>query len=286
MPALPETAAAWRSEILSGCTAALEEAGRRGALDDEDESNCWHLIEDEAVGHAFHRRGRLDLPPAGDRRDALMDEVTDLTVRLRAAAPGDPEDNHLNEVQFYALYYVAAHVHAGIISEAAAGPIVKSVWSLELPEPEDAEADEADEPWPVRKKAPTTVATWMDEVLSAWRLRRSPPPLLNPGHDPYIADPNDLRETALVLALVHRGAVADADTVAGLLGVIAEMEEGIADLGPELAAVRNHPPMAFTLYYLWTHILIGHADEDDALLVVHAAHEREREFGGFGKAKK
>jgi ABC-type arginine transport system ATPase subunit len=49
-------------------------------------------------------------------------------------------------------------------------------------------------------------------------------------------------------------------------------------MGPELANLRRNPSMMFTLYYLWTHIIIGHATEDIAhQVVVHAA-ERAREF--------
>jgi len=71
--------------------------------------------------------------------------------------------------------------------------------------------------------------------------------------------------------LHRRGCNPPAESVYGLIGVITEMEGDIEGLGPELTQLKKTPPMAFVLYYVWTHILIGHADEAAAMAVVQEA---------------
>ncbi len=286
----PADVPAWESEVRS----ALETARAELAASDEHPGDAlWHRMEDLAVTYARAARG---LPPlSGDAAtiDRAIDAMTDITERLRRHGGGDPEDHHINESQFFLLYYLAAQVHANAISESLAGAVVTSCWDNDPPAPRsqrtesdravDDESDDDDEPWEVRLPPPTSTHGWLQEVASAWRDSANPPPLRSAEGSPVIVAGDDLREAAVVLALHRRGCNPPAETVYGLTGVISEMEEDIASLGPELSELKKSRPLAFVLYYVWTHILIGHATEDVATALVQAASENIAEFTPVGQ---
>lgn len=282
-PARPSEPAAWRSEIATAL------AGARAALAASDETpgdgGFWHRMEDQAVARARAARGLAPLDGDAADIDRTVDAITDITERLRRRGGGDPDDHHIGEAQFFLLYYLAAQVHAGAITESDAGAVVEDCWGIEGSgdEHEDEDEDE-DPPWEIRRATPTATAGWIDEILGAWREADHPTPLRTADGSPVLATGGDLRESAVILALHRRGAVPPAEAVYALIGVIAEMEEDIAALGPELAELKSTPPLAFVLYYVWAHIVIGHADEDTAMAVVHAAVERLADFGTGGPA--
>lgn len=283
---LPTDNTAWRSEIASALSAVRSEL----ATGEEEPGGeaFWHRMEDLAVSRARVARGLEPLDIDAADLDRTVDAITDITESLRRHGGGDPDDHHINESQFFLLYYVAALVHAKVLDESAAGDVVRGCWDLEQDADDaggDAEDDEEqDPPWEIRRPPPANPAAWLEEVQGAWREAGRPPPLRSAEGSPVMASGNDLRESAVVLALHRRGAQPPAEAVYGLIGVITEMEDDIARLGPELAELKSSPPLAFVLYYVWTHILIGHADEDQAMLVVQSAAGSLGSFSSGGPA--
>lgn len=287
MSSIPGDSDAWRAEIMAAMGEAAAELAAGGHDPEGDE--FFHLLEDQAVARARAARGLVELDVNAVDIDRTMDAITDITERLRRYGGGNPDDHHIGEAQFFMLYYLAAQVHGRVVAESAAGAVVRACWDLD-PQPEDGEDegedDEADPPWEIRRSAPATTAAWIDEILGAWREVAQPPPLRTADGSPVLAGGSDMRETAVILALHRRGAVPPAEAVYGLIGVISSMEEDIGALGPELAELKKNPPLAFVLYYVWTHILIGHADEEHAMPVVTAAVERLDEFSPVGPAQR
>lgn len=292
MTPLPSNTDGWRNEIAA---AYAEARASLVAGDETGDEELWHHMEDRAVALARAARGLPELDGAQEDIDRMVDAITDLTERLRRYAGGDPNDHHIAEEQFFLLYYLAAQVHGGGLTEASAGAVVRDCWDDagddsddEDDQEEDEDDEEEDEPWPIQRPPPFGPAAWLDEVRSAWAEAGRPPPLRSAEGRPVVAAGNDLRESAIILALHRRGCTPPAEGVYGLIGVITEMEEDIAGLGPELAALKRNPVMAFVLYYLWTHILIGHADEETAMAVVQAAssHLDTFERGGVTQQRK
>jgi hypothetical protein len=277
----------WRTELGDAFAAARAELA---ASDEDPGDELWHRMEDQAVSRARAARGLPELDGDPESVDRTINAITDLTEQLRKHGGGDPEDHHISESQFFLLYYLAAQVHAGVVPIAAAGEVVKACWGgsdgdeADAVEDEDGDDDD-DEPWEVVRAAPLDDQGWMTEVLGAWREAARPPPLRTAEGKPVLAASNDLREAGVILALHRRGCVPPAEAVYGLIGVIAEMEADIAGLGPELARLKRSPPMAFVLYYVWTHILIGHADEGTAMAVVQEASGRIAEFSTSGSGQ-
>jgi hypothetical protein len=279
---IPTGLTTWRAEIAAAYAAAR---AILAASEDSSEDEFWHHMEDQAIAQALTARGRPGLSGTPEEIDRMVDVITDITERLRKHGDGDPDDHHVSEQQFFLLYYLGAQVHAGLLTEAVAGEIVRGCWAEASDADDDAHTDadgaeDEDEPWPITRPAPVDSAGWLEEVLSAWEASSSPPPLRSAEGKPVIASGTDLRESGVILALYRRGCKPPAEGVYGLIGVITEMEEDIAGLGPELARLKKTPAMAFVLYYVWTHILIGHADEATAMAVVQEAANNLAEFIG------
>lgn len=269
---MPTSDGGWRSEIASAFVAARATLAAGDKAGDEE---LWHHMEDRAVALARQARDLPALDGSPEDIDRTIDAITDLTERLRRYGGGDPDDHHIAEMQFFLLYYLAAQVHGQALDEAAAGAVVAACWDDCANDDED-EADDGDDedeaPWPIQRQPPFGPAAWLSEVQDAWRDAARPPALRSAEGKPVVAASGNLREAGVILALHRRGCTPPAEGVYGLIGVISEMEEDIAHLGPELTALKRNPVMAFVLYYVWTHILIGHADEDIAMAVVqHAA---------------
>lgn len=269
--AMPADRSAWLAEVRRAMAAGESVAAAAG-LDPGDEDHAWsQCVEDEVVRAARCARG-IDEPLADP--DATMDEVTDLTVALRRAAPGDPDDHHVNEVQHALLYYVGAHLHANLVAPADAARVVGDCWDAALP----AGEGDADQPWPARRPAPDGGEAWFAELKQVWTQARQPPPLRTSEGRPWLARGGDLREAALALALHQRGCQAAQAEIADLAAMLRRMADEMAHEGPEIAQLAKHPALAFSLYYLWTHVFIGHADEEQAMQVVAVCAERMTEF--------
>jgi hypothetical protein len=273
---IPDDRDAWLREIHLAFDAAEGIASAQG-LDPEDEDHEWWLcIEEEAVRAARVARG-IDEPLADP--DASMDEITDLTVELRRSAPGDPEDHHLNEVQHLLLYYVAAHIHASLIDRTAGADVVRACWDAALPEGGDDDDDGEEPPWPVARPAPVGAEAWLAEMKAAWAMERRPPPVRTADGRPWLAKLGDRFEVVVALVLHQRGGQPPREAIIDLVDLLREMEREIAGEDPALANVAKHRQATFALLYLWTHLLMGHADEAQAEAVIEVFSQRMDAFG-------
>lgn len=280
MSNLPPDPDTWREEIAAAFATARSELA---AGDDTGDEELWHHMEDRAVALAREARGLPELSGGQEDLDRIVDAITDLTERLRRFGGGDPDDHHISEEQFFLLYYLAAQVHGSALSETDAGTVVQACWDDAAGDEDGDEDDgEDEEPWVIQRPPPAHPAAWLDEVAAAWREAGRPPSLRTSDGRPVISAGRDLRESGVILALHRRGCTPPAEGVYGLIGVISEMEADIATLGPELATLKRNPAMAFVLYYVWTHILIGHADEPTAMAVVQRASSHLDAFDGGG----
>jgi hypothetical protein len=157
---------------------------------------------------------------------------------------------------------------------------------------EDDEDDEDDdgEPWPIARRPPASIDEWVAELVAAYALAENPPPLETvdgtefvpgtAGDDGDVPEGGDagLLEAAVSLCLRNRGARIPVEAVYGLIGVIEDMVADMGGMGPEWTKMQQVPPLAFTIYYVWAHIVIGHLSEDLAMEVVRGATEHLERF--------
>jgi hypothetical protein len=278
---VPTTIDGWIAEVLAGMDHSQDAAESAGV--GEDDGAAWRrFVEEQAVARALAARGHT----ADEAAPADMDAITDTTLALRRAAPGDPDDLHIDAFQHYLLYYLAAHVHAGSLDQQRAGAVARDCWDVETGE-EDAAADEESddgdeedaEPWPIKRRTPATVNGWTDEVVASWKRAANPPPLTTEDGQAFIPEDGGLLEAGVILTLHNRGARVPVEAVYGLIGVIEEMARDLGELGPEWQQMQQAPPLEFTIYYVWAHIVIGHLDEEKAIEIVHACTEALARFG-------
>ncbi len=281
---LPETAADWLQEVLENLEVAAMAAAGEG-LDSDPEQEHWvQFMQRQAVLLSREARGLGE--DAADPEVVLgeIDAIDDLARLLRRAAPGDIHDV-VSEAQIFLLFYLAAHVHAKLVEQRHAAVVVRDCWSQcsgDDPEDESDEAD-ADEPWPVTSPAPTVVQEWVGEIIAAYGQSPQPPTLPLADGDAYRAEPGSLLEAATVLALANRGVKPQAADVAQLVGTIGAMEEDVRGMGPEWEAMQQIPTLAFSMYYVWVHLAIGVADENQAMGIMQECTARIGEFPEVGR---
>ncbi|MBA2479369.1 MAG: hypothetical protein H0V44_01805 [Planctomycetes bacterium] len=298
---MPTTAAGWLQEVVDGLEQTQAEA--EGGLDAAIDAERWRFAAERAVLLALAARQE----DRADRGPVDMDAVTDVTVELRRLAPGDPNDVHLNDVQHFLLYYLAAHVHAGHLPLLAAGVVATDCWNAaddvgaaaeaadqnadaeddagddededkddrtgdpgggDDVDAEDAEDAEDGEPWPISRRPPGSLDAWADEIVLAYQQTDEPPPLITEDGQAFVPGDGGLLESGVILCLHNRGARIPVEAVFGLIGVIEDMVKDIRSMGPEWQSMQQVPPLAFTIYYVWAHIVIGHLSEDLAMDVV------------------
>ena len=152
------------------------------------------------------------------------------------------------------------------------------------PDADDDEDDDAsaDGPWPIRLAPPRGVDGWMRELVAGFAQSAHPPAIQTEDDEVVEAEDSGLLEAGVMLCLHQRGAAVTAEQVGGLIEVIGEMVGELTSMGPEWERLSQVPPLAFTIYYLWSHIVIGHLTEDEAMEVVNAATHRLDEFDSDG----
>lgn len=154
------------------------------------------------------------------------------------------------------------------------------------PDPEDEgkdlpaspTGDEEEGPWPITVRPPASSQAWLAELVAAYGHAGDPPPLETEDGKRFLPEAGDLLARAVTLALQARGARIPVEAVYGLIGVIRDLVDELADMGPEWSRLVQVPPLAFTVYYVWAHVVIGHVSEDLGMDVVRAATEHLEAF--------
>lgn len=267
---LPATDAAWLDEVLDHLEVAALAAAGEGLDAGSDRERWVSSMQRQAVRLSRAARGRAQ--PAADPERELdeLDAVDELAHALRDGLPNAAREV-VSESQLFLLFYLAAHVHDGLVPQARAAEVLRGCW--------DGCADGGDdEPWPVTVAPPTTPAGWVDEIVAASRRANAPPPLPLTDGKPYAARPGALLETATVLALANRGVQPRSSAIAELIDAIRAMEEDVCGMGPEWDEMQRIPPLVFATYYVWVHLAMGLADEEAAVSVVRACSGRLAEF--------
>jgi hypothetical protein len=144
---------------------------------------------------------------------------------------------------------------------------------------DDGDDEDDDEgPWPIINPPPATIDGWMSELLAGYRDHLQPPRLETEDGEPFTAGTDGMLEVGVATCLYNRGARIPVEAVYGLISVIGDMVAEMAGMGPEWERLSEVPPLTFTIYYLWSHIVIGHLSEDFAMEVVNAATQRLEQF--------
>jgi hypothetical protein len=150
---------------------------------------------------------------------------------------------------------------------------------------DDDDEDDDGEPWPIARRPPASIDAWVDELVAAYAEAESPPPLETEDGREFApgvaaeAGEAKLLEAGVILCLRNRGARIPVEAVYGLIGVIEDMVADLGSMGPEWRKMQQVPPLAFTIYYVWSHIVIGHLSEDLAMEIVRGATESLERFG-------
>ncbi len=282
---LPANAADWMAEVLENLEVAAMAAAGEGLDSDPEQAHWVQFMRRQALLLSREARGLGE--DSGDPEVELgeLDAVDDLARSLRRAVPGDPSDV-VSEAQIFLLFYLAAHVHAGVVERARAAALVADCWQ-ECAGEGDGDGDESgddlddgdpDEPWPITQPPPQSPLAWADEIIAAYSRSACPPPLSLGGERSFAAAPGSLLEAATVLALANRGVKPPPQTVEQLVDTIGAMEEDVRGMGPEWESMQRIPTLAFAMYYVWVHLAIGAADEDQAMGIMQECTARIGEF--------
>jgi hypothetical protein len=288
---IPANTADWLAEVLENLEVAAMAAAGEGLDSDPEQTHWVQFMRRQALLLSREARGLGEDHDDPEVELGELDAVDDLARNLRRAAPGSPRDV-VSEAQIFLLFYLAAHVHARLISQPGAAALVSDCWAECAGEDEDRagaadgeaegeeleDEDDLDEPWPITLPPPQTPVAWAEEIISAYSRSACPPPLSLGAEQPFEAAPGSLLEAATVLALANRGVRPPPETVEQLVDTIGAMEEDVRGMGPEWESMQRIPALAFAMYYVWVHLAIGAADEDQAMGIMQECTARIGEF--------
>jgi hypothetical protein len=272
MPTQPPTSISiWLSEVLDHLEMAAMAAAGQG-LDDEPDQQRWiSFMQRQAVTSCRTARGLDEFSSLPERELDELEEVDDLAHDLRNGLPSDGREV-VSEAQLFLLFYLAAHIRAGVCDRNAGQNVVNACWR-------ECGSDACDdEPWPVNGEPPEEASAWVDEIIGAYANSGAPPLLMLGDGSTFRATEGVLLETATVLALGNRGAAPHRAAVEELIGTITAMEADVSGMGPEWQAMRRIPSLAFAMYYVWVHLSIGLTSEDVARGVMRECTARIGEF--------
>jgi hypothetical protein len=274
----------WLQEVLEHFEVASLAGVGQGIDRDPHQEHWVEFLQRQAAEHALAAHGLHDAEAAPEQVEAAMDAIEDLATTLHR---GSPDGGHgvLSEAQVFLLFYLAALVHGGALTSAAANAVVHDCWSAcansdpagEEPTAFDLADADADAPWPVTSPTPDLPEAWVLEIMEAYRASADPRPM-NLTSGQFSPAPQSLLESAVVLALANRGVVVACHEVRDLIDAIIEMEDDVKQHGPEWEQMQAIPPLCFAMYYLWVHLAIGCVDEDQAERVVAACTVRLDDF--------
>ena len=276
---IPSQPADWLDEVL-GCLKIAAEAAIEEGLDDEHDEDGENAERDifflqiHARSSCYHVRGLVDKISNPKQLMKELNTLGDLALSLRDAVPSDLQEMG-SKARLFLLFYLAAHVRAGILNSAQAQLIVHACW-LDCDDESDDESD--DLPLDIGVDAPDNVAAWVDEIIAAFAKSSGRPSLTLDDGDTFIADRKSMLQIVTVLALNQRQATTTREALNDLMEVISAMETDVSNMGPEWKATRRIPSMAFSMYYVWVHLVLGLADEDMAMSVMGECTARISDF--------
>ncbi|HEX3133022.1 MAG TPA: hypothetical protein VHX44_05495, partial [Planctomycetota bacterium] len=177
-----------------------------------------------------------------------------------------------SEAQLFLLFYLAAHIRAGVIDRSEGQAVALACWQ------ECRGEDCDDEPLSVQAEVPAGARAWVDEIISAFAVSGGANVLELSDGGSFTALGDSLLQTAIVLALGNRRAEASRAELEELIATITAMEADVSGSGPEWQAMRRIPSLAFAMYYVWVHLALGLTDENTAMGVMGECTARIGEF--------
>lgn len=266
---LPSSSADWLDEVLDHLEVAALAAAGDGL---EDDQQRWlSFMQRHAVNACRATRGLSEFDVTPEREIDELDELDDLAHALRNALPGDLREV-VSEAQLFLLFYLAAHIRAGVINRSEGQAVALACWN------ECRGEDCDDEPLPVHADVPADARAWVDEIIAAFTDSQGVNVLELDDAGSFTASGESLLQNAIVLALGNRRAAPGRAALEELIATITAMEADVSNQGPEWQAMRRIPSLAFAMYYVWVHLALGLTDEDTAMAVMRECTERIGEF--------
>jgi hypothetical protein len=274
---LPSCSADWLGEVLDHLEVAALAAAGEGLEDEPDQQRWLSFMQRQAVSSCRLTRGlsaldgnaENDLDP--EREVDELDEIDDLAHALRNDLPGELREV-VSEAQLFLLFYLAAHIRAGVIDRSEGQAVALACWQ------ECRGEDCDDEPLSVQAEVPADAHAWVDEIISAFAVSGSTNVLELSGGASFTALGDSLLQTAIVLALGNRRAAPSRAELEELIATITAMEADVSGSGPEWQAMRRIPSLGFSMYYVWVHLALGLTDESTAMAVMGECTSRIGEF--------
>lgn len=274
---LPSCSADWLGEVLDHLEVAALAAAGEGLEDEPDQQRWLSFMQRQAVSSCRMTRGLSDLgggaePDIDPEREAdELEEIDDLAHALRNDLPGDLREV-VSEAQLFLLFYLAAHIRAGVIDRAEGQAVALACW-------QDCRGEDCDDqPLPVQAEVPANAQAWADEIIAAFAVSSGANVLELRDGGGFTALGDSLLRTAIVLALVNRRAAPSRAELEELIATITAMEADVSGSGPEWQAMRRIPSLGFAMYYVWVHLALGLTDEGTAMAVMRECTSRISEF--------
>jgi len=269
---LPSCSADWLGEVLDHLEVAALAAAGEGLEDEPDQQRWLSFMQRQALSSCRLTRGLLEIDGTPPEREVdELDEIDDLAHALRNDLPGDLREV-VSEAQLFLLFYLAAHIHAGVIDRSEGQAVALACWR------ECRGEDCDDDPLPVHVDVPADACAWVDEIISAYSTSGGANVLELSHGGTFTALGDSLLQTAIVLALGNRRAAPSRAELEELIATITAMEADVSGTGPEWQAMRRIPSLAFAMYYVWVHLALGLTDENAAMAVMGGCTARIGEF--------
>jgi hypothetical protein len=274
---LPSCSADWLGEVLDHLEVAALAAAGEGLEDEPDQQRWLSFMQRQAVSSCRLTRGLSALDSSAEteidpeREVDELEEIDDLAHALRNDLPGELREV-VSEAQLFLLFYLAAHIRAGVIDRSEGQAVALACW-------QECRGDDCDdEPLSVQAEAPVNAHGWVDEIISAFAVSAGANVLELSDGASFTALGDSLLQTAIVLALSNRRATASRAELEELIATITAMEADVSGSGPEWQAMRRIPSLAFAMYYVWVHLALGLTDENTAMEVMGECTSRIGEF--------
>lgn len=268
---LPSCSADWLGEVLDHLEVAALAAAGEGLEDEPDQQRWLSFMQRQAVSSCRMTRGLSETDGTPEHEIDELDEIDDLAHALRNDLPGELREV-VSEAQLFLLFYLAAHIRAGVIDRAEGQAVALACWQ------ECRGEDCDDEPLSVQAEVPANAPAWVDEIISAFAVSGGANVLeLSDGRS-FTALGDSLLQTAIVLALANRRAAPGKAELEELIATITAMEADVSGSGPEWQAMRRIPSLGFAMYYVWVHLALGLTDEKTAMAVMGECTSRIGEF--------